>query len=96
MKVDVGFNKHRAARTLCALLMYHSLFPLCWLCCNSYEIDPTRELVALGIANIGGGIFSTLPSQAPLSRSAVNAATGAKSQVALLVRLAWPYVLRRN
>jgi hypothetical protein len=41
--------------------------------------------VALGIANIGGAVFSSLPSQAPLSRSAVNAATGAKSQVALLV-----------
>lgn len=41
--------------------------------------------MALGIANIGGAVFSSLPSQAPLSRSAVNAATGAKSQVALLV-----------
>lgn len=63
---------------------------------SSYEIDATRELVAIGIANIAGGIFSSLPSQAPLARSAINSASGAKTQVSLLVGRAVQRMLSRD
>jgi hypothetical protein len=63
---------------------------------SSYEIDATQELVAIGIANIAGGIFSSLPSQAPLARSAINSASGAKTQVSLLVGWAVQRMLSRD
>ncbi len=53
---------------------------------KGYEIDPTREFVALGCANIVGSLFGTLPSLSPLSRSAINSDAGARSQLSLMVR----------
>ena len=67
-------------------------FPRCSNYCacvsfpTSYEIEPTRELVALGFTNIGGSVLFTLPALGSLSRSALNASGGTKTQLAGLVR----------
>jgi len=44
--------------------------------------DPDQELLALGIANIGGGLFQTMPAGGGASQTAVNDGAGAKSQLA--------------
>jgi high affinity sulfate transporter 1 len=46
---------------------------------------PNRELLALGIANVGGGLFGAMPAGGGTSQTAVNRLAGAKSQVAELV-----------
>ena len=56
---------------------------------NRYEIDPNKELVALGAANIAGGFFQAFPVTGGFSRTAVNAQAGAKSGVASLITAAF-------
>ncbi|WP_139956835.1 SulP family inorganic anion transporter [Flavicella sediminum] len=55
---------------------------------NEYKIDNNKELVALGFANIIGSFFQSYPTTGGFSRSAVNAQTGAKTTIALLVSAA--------
>jgi sulfate permease, SulP family len=52
---------------------------------EGYEIDANRELLGLGAANIGAGLSSGMVVNGSLSKSAVNASAGAKSQLSLLV-----------
>ena len=52
---------------------------------HGYEVDANRELVALGSANLVGGLMSGFPISSSNSRSAVNDATGAKSQLSVIV-----------
>ena len=42
-------------------------------------VSPNRELVALGVANIAGGLFMALPAFGGYGRSKVNASTGGKT-----------------
>lgn len=49
------------------------------------EIDPNRELVGLGAANLGSGLSSGMVVNGSLSKTAVNGAAGAQSQVSGLV-----------
>jgi SulP family sulfate permease len=49
---------------------------------------PNRELLALGLANVGGGLFGAMPAGGGTSQTAVNRLAGAKSQVAGLVTAA--------
>jgi len=49
---------------------------------HGYEVDANRELTALGTANLVGGLTSGFPVSSSNSRSAVNDATGARSQLA--------------
>jgi high affinity sulfate transporter 1 len=49
------------------------------------DIDPNRELVGLGAANIGSGLASGMIVNGSLSKTAVNGAAGARSQVSGLV-----------
>ena len=44
-----------------------------------------RELLALGAANVGGGLFSAMPAGGGTSQTAVNRLAGAKTQLAELV-----------
>jgi sulfate permease, SulP family len=44
-----------------------------------YDIQPNRELLALGAANLVGGLFQGYPVDGGLSRSSVNANAGARS-----------------
>ena len=49
---------------------------------------PNRELVALGAANIVGGLLGTLPAGGGTSQTAVNRLAGARTQMAELVTAA--------
>ncbi|NJO02115.1 MAG: STAS domain-containing protein, partial [Bacteroidia bacterium] len=51
---------------------------------KDYEIHPNQELVALGLANMGGSLFQSYPATAGFSRTAVNDQAGARSGVASL------------
>src|SRR6478672_6003972 len=52
---------------------------------NHYEVDANREFVALGTANLGSGLSSGMIVNGSLSKTAVNASAGAKSQLSGLV-----------
>ncbi len=52
---------------------------------HGYEVDANRELTALGSANLVGGLTSGFPVSSSNSRSAVNDAAGAGSQLAVIV-----------
>ncbi len=49
------------------------------------DIDPDREVLALGAANVAAGLTSGMVVNGSLSKTAVNAAAGARSQVSGLV-----------
>ncbi len=46
-----------------------------------YDIDPNRELLGLGAANVGAGLSSGMVVNGSLSKTAVNGGAGAQSQV---------------
>jgi MFS superfamily sulfate permease-like transporter len=48
---------------------------------HGYRVDPNRELLGLGAANLGSGLGSGMVVEGSLSKTAVNGAAGAKSQV---------------
>lgn len=52
---------------------------------NRYEIDPNKELIALGVADIGAGVLQGFAVSGADSRTAVNDAVGGKSQATGLV-----------
>jgi SulP family sulfate permease len=52
---------------------------------NGYEVNPNRELVALGSANILAGLWQGFPVSASQSRTSIVDTAGGKSQVAQLV-----------
>jgi high affinity sulfate transporter 1 len=52
---------------------------------GGYEVDPNQELVALGAANIGAGLFQGFAVSSSASRTPVAAEAGARTQVTGLV-----------
>lgn len=50
-----------------------------------YEVRPNQELLAMGLSNIVGGMFSCVPNSTSLSRSVIQDETGGKTQVASIV-----------
>ena len=46
------------------------------------EPDANQELLALGVANIGGGLLQAMPAGGGTSQTAVNDGAGAKTQIA--------------
>jgi SulP family sulfate permease len=50
-----------------------------------YEIDANRELLGLGAANVASGLASGMIVNGSLSKTAVNGAAGARSQISGLV-----------
>ena len=52
---------------------------------HHYEIDPNRELLGLGAANLGSGLSSGMVVNGSLSKTAVNGSAGAKSQMSGMV-----------
>lgn len=52
---------------------------------EGYEVDPNRELIGLGAANLGSGLNAGMVVNGSLSKTAVNGSAGAKSQVSGLV-----------
>src|SRR5262249_53891139 len=49
---------------------------------------PNQELLALGVANLGGGLGGAMPAGGGTTQTAVNRSAGARSQVAALVTAA--------
>jgi len=56
---------------------------------GGYEVEPNRELVAGGVANLFAGLSQGFPISASFSRTAVNARAGARSPRSLVVSAAW-------
>jgi len=52
------------------------------------NVDPTQELLALGLANAGAGLFRGFPVSSSGSRTAIIAAAGGRSQAGSLVAFA--------
>ena len=52
---------------------------------HGYEIDPDQELIALGAANAGAGLFGGFSVDASFSQSATGEAAGNRTQVASLI-----------
>jgi SulP family sulfate permease len=52
---------------------------------HNYEIDPDRELVALGMANLAAGLFRSFAVGSSQSRTLLNSATGGRSQMVSLI-----------
>ena len=55
---------------------------------GGYSVDPNRELVGFGAANIAAGLFGAIPVGASDSRTAVNLSVGGRSQVTSVVAAA--------
>ncbi|MFI8527598.1 SulP family inorganic anion transporter [Promicromonospora sukumoe] len=53
-----------------------------------YDVDPNRELVGLGLSNLGSGFVSGMVVNGSLSKTAVNAGAGARSQISALTAAA--------
>jgi high affinity sulfate transporter 1 len=52
---------------------------------DHYEIDANRELIGLGAANLGAGLSSGMVVNGSLSKTAVNASAGARTELSGLV-----------
>lgn len=48
---------------------------------NRYRVDPNRELIGLGMANVAAGFFSGFPISSSSSRTPVAEAAGSRTQV---------------
>ncbi len=55
---------------------------------KNYRVDSNQELVALGVANIGGSFFQSYPVTGGFSRTAVNDQAGAKTGLASIISAA--------
>jgi high affinity sulfate transporter 1 len=52
---------------------------------RNYDVDPDRELAAVGVANLGAGLAGGMVVNGSLSKTAVNAGAGARSQLSSVV-----------
>ncbi len=52
---------------------------------RNYKVVPNQELIALGVANIGGSFFQAFPTTGGFSRTAVNDQAGAKTGLASML-----------
>jgi high affinity sulfate transporter 1 len=52
---------------------------------HGYRIDANQEMIALGLANVGSGLFGGLACGGSLSQTAVNDGAGAKSELSPIV-----------
>jgi SulP family sulfate permease len=52
---------------------------------HNYEINPDRELIALGFSNLAAGLFRSFAVSGSQSRTLLNSATGGRSQMVSLV-----------
>jgi MFS superfamily sulfate permease-like transporter len=55
---------------------------------HKYKIDPNQELIGLGAANFGAGLFQGFPIGSSLSKSAANDRAGAHSQMSGIIAAA--------
>jgi len=52
---------------------------------QNYVVRPNQELLALGIAKIGGAFFQSMPTSGSFTRSAINNDAGAKTTVSSII-----------
>lgn len=52
---------------------------------TNYTVKPNKELLALGMAKIGGSFFQSMPISGSFTRSAVNNESGAQTTIASIV-----------
>ena len=52
---------------------------------HKYKVDPNQELIGLGAANFGAGLFQGFPIGSSLSKSAANDRAGAHSQMSGII-----------
>lgn len=52
---------------------------------HKYEIQPDRELIALGLANLAAGLFRSFAVGGSQSRTLLNSATGGRTQMVSLI-----------
>jgi len=52
---------------------------------HGYEINPDRELMALGVANLAAGLFHSFAVGSSQTRTLLNSATGGRTQMVSLV-----------
>ncbi len=52
---------------------------------KEYKIIPSQELIALGLAKIGGAFFQAFPTTGSFTRSAINDEAGAKTGVSSII-----------
>ena len=52
---------------------------------HRYDLDSNQELAALGIANIGAGLFQGFAVDTSLSKSAANDSNGAKTEMSAII-----------
>ncbi len=52
---------------------------------NRYDVEPNAELIGLGASNLASGMFGGYPVTGGFSRTAVNAAAGARTPLASIV-----------
>ncbi len=52
---------------------------------RNYKVVPNQELIALGLANIGGSFFQSYPTTGGFSRTAVNDQAGANTGLASII-----------
>lgn len=52
---------------------------------EKYKVEPNKELIGLGLANVAGSFFSAFPVTGGFSRSAVNYQAGAKTPLASMI-----------
>lgn len=55
---------------------------------HRYEVEPNKELVGLGAANVASGLFGGYPVTGGFSRTAVNDTAGARTPLASLITAA--------
>ena len=55
---------------------------------HKYKMDPNQELIGLGAANFGAGLFQGFPIGSSLSKSAANDRAGAHSQMSAIIAAA--------
>ncbi|RMG24507.1 MAG: solute carrier 26 family protein [Bacteroidetes bacterium] len=52
---------------------------------KNYKVDSNQELIALGLANVGGSFFQSYPVTGGFSRTAVNDQAGAQTGLAAII-----------
>jgi sulfate permease, SulP family len=55
---------------------------------HGYRLDPSQDMLAFGLANLGSGLLGGLAAGGSLSQTAVNDAAGARSQLSPIVAAA--------
>jgi MFS superfamily sulfate permease-like transporter len=56
---------------------------------RGYEVDPSQELIALGLANLMGGIFQAYPTFGAIGQTAVNDEIGTFFLILLILLFCW-------